>query len=53
MKSINLFSVSEARAQFWKILILVSAGEDVVTINRRKKRKFQITRFEKNLQKRQ
>ena len=49
MKSINLFTVSEAEQQFSQLLELVSAGEDVVIVNRRTKRKFQIIRFEPKL----
>jgi hypothetical protein len=49
MKSINILSVSEARAQLPKIIQLVATGEDVVIVNRRNKQKFQMTCFERKL----
>jgi len=45
MKSINIFSVSEAQKQLPKIIQLVAAGE-IVIVNRRNKKKFQVTLFQ-------
>ena len=46
MKSINILSVSEAQKFLPKIIQLVAAGECVVIVNQRNKKKFQITLFQ-------
>ena len=46
MKSINILSVSEAQKLLPKIIQLAAAGEIVVIVNRRNKKKFQVTLFQ-------
>ena len=46
MKSINILSVNEAQKLLPKIIQLVAAGEYVVIVNRRNKKKFQVTLFQ-------
>ena len=46
MKSINILSVSEAQKLFPKIIQLVAAGEDVIIVNRRNKKKFQVALYQ-------
>jgi PHD/YefM family antitoxin component YafN of YafNO toxin-antitoxin module len=50
MKSINILSVSEARKQLPKVIQLVTAGEIVVIVNRRNKKKFQVTLFQEAIE---
>jgi len=46
MKSINILSVSEAQKLLPKIIQLAAAGEIVGIVNRRNKKKFQVTLFQ-------
>jgi hypothetical protein len=46
MKSINILSVSEAQKLLPKILQLVAAREEVVIVNRRNKKNFQVTLYQ-------
>ena len=46
MKSINILSVSEAQKLLPKMIQLVAAGEHVVIVNRKNKKKFQVTRYQ-------
>ena len=43
MRNIKIFTVSQAAAQFPKLIEFAAAGEDVVIVNRRTKQIFQIT----------
>ena len=46
MKSINILSVSEAQKLLPKIIQLATAGEIVIIVNQRNKKKFQVTLFQ-------
>jgi len=46
MKSINILSISETQKLLPKIIQLVAAGEIVVIVNRRNKKKFQVTLYQ-------
>jgi prevent-host-death family protein len=46
MKIINILSVSEARTKLPEIMQRVADGEDVVIVDRRNMKKFQVTLYQ-------